>query len=157
MRDAVNRRGGARPRPFSDRRPAACILKGTRSKPNPSRKALRRLSRLVRPVLSALASLALPLTLRSAPAELPPTEGRFAFRTYAEEDGLGNLTIECLLQDRTGFLWVGTQDGLFRFDGSRFLRFGREEGLPSTRINCLHETADGRLYAGTRSGLARRL
>jgi diguanylate cyclase (GGDEF)-like protein len=95
--------------------------------------------------------------LRSAPAELPPTEGRFAFRTYAEEDGLGNLTIECLLQDRTGFLWVGTQDGLFRFDGSRFLRFGREEGLPSTRINCLHETADGRLYAGTRSGLARRL
>ena len=125
--------------------------------PITERKAPSRRRRCARPLLSALASLALPLALGSSPAEPPPGGGRFAFRTYAEEDGLGNLTIECLLQDRTGFLWVGTQDGLFRFDGSRFVRFGREEGLPSTRINCLHETADGTLYAGTRSGLARRV
>ena len=64
------------------------------------------------------------------------------------------MTVECLLQDRTGFLWVGTQDGLFQFDGRRFVRYGREEGLPSTRINVLHETADGRLWVGTRGGLA---
>ena len=93
----------------------------------------------------------------ASPASAPMDGGRYAFRTFAEEDGLGNLTVECLLQDRSGFLWVGTQDGLFRFDGARFTRFGREEGLPSTRINCLHETADGRLYVGTRSGLARRV
>jgi diguanylate cyclase (GGDEF)-like protein len=82
--------------------------------------------------------------------------GRYVFRLFGDEEVLSNLTAECLLQDRTGFLWVGTQDGLFRFDGRRFARFGREEGLPSTRINCLHETADGRLYAGTRAGVARR-
>jgi diguanylate cyclase (GGDEF)-like protein len=80
--------------------------------------------------------------------------GRYAFRTYSDEDGLANLTVECLLQDATGFLWIGTQEGLFRFDGRRFVRFGREQGLPSTKINVLHETASGRLYAGTRSGLA---
>ena len=122
---------------------------------NHSREASGRHRRLT--ALAAFASLlALACALSSSAAELAPANGRFAFRTYAEEDGLGNLTIECLLQDRTGFLWVGTQDGLFRFDGTRFLRFGREEGLPSTRINCLHETLDGRLYVGTRSGLARR-
>lgn len=84
----------------------------------------------------------------------PPFGGRFAFRTYGEDDGLGNLTIECLLQDRQGFLWVGTQDGLFRFDGKRFLRFGREQGLPSSRVNTLHQAGDGRIYAGTREGVA---
>lgn len=80
--------------------------------------------------------------------------GRFAFRTYGEDAGLGNLTVECMLQDRDGFLWIGTQDGLFRFDGRRFVRFGREQGLPSSRINSLHQTARGRLYAGTRDGVA---
>ena len=132
--------------------------------PNRERKMFtrRRLRRVtIPPLLAVLAGLETPPGLHAAaapgPVAPPPAQGRFAFKTYAEEDGLGNLTIECLLQDRTGFLWVGTQDGLFRFDGSRFLRFGREEGLPSTRINCLHETADGRLYAGTRSGLAERV
>jgi ligand-binding sensor domain-containing protein len=82
-------------------------------------------------------------------------EGRAAFHAYGEDEGLTSVTVECLLQDRTGFLWVGTQDGLFRFDGLRFVRFGRSEGLPSGRVNVLHETKDGRLYVGTRGGLAR--
>ena len=125
--------------------------------PKPERNVSHRRRRLASSLLFASVSLGAPFSAAAASPELAPVNGRFAFRTYAEEDGLGNLTIECLLQDRTGFLWVGTQDGLFRFDGSRFVRFGREEGLPSTRINCLHETADGRLYAGTRSGLARRV
>ncbi len=96
-------------------------------------------------------------TSAAAPRTAAPTSpgGRYVFRVYGEEDGLSNLTVECLLQDRTGFLWVGTQDGLFRFDGRRFARFGRDEGLPSTRINCLHQAPDGTLFAGTRAGVAR--
>ncbi len=106
-------------------------------------------------VLAVLAAATAPVRAQvPASSQTAPFEGRYAFRTYGDEDGLANTTVECLLQDRQGFLWVGTQDGLFRFDGRRFLRFGRGEGLPSSRINALHETAGGRLYAGTRGGLA---
>jgi diguanylate cyclase (GGDEF)-like protein len=78
------------------------------------------------------------------------------FRTYTEEQGLTDLSVECVLQDHVGFLWAGTDDGLFRFDGQRFKRFSREQGLPRNRIYQLHETADGRFYAATQAGLARR-
>jgi CheY-like chemotaxis protein len=42
---------------------------------------------------------------------------RYSFKPYGLEQGLGNLTVRSLLQDRTGFLWVGTYNGLFRYDG----------------------------------------
>ncbi len=45
-------------------------------------------------------------------------------RTYGRAEGLLNLNPQCLLQDREGYLsWVGTQNGLFRYDGGRFLAF----------------------------------
>ena len=47
---------------------------------------------------------------------------RYTFKEYVE--GLGNLNVNCMLQDRTGFLWIGTENGLFRYDGSRFQDFG---------------------------------
>ncbi len=59
---------------------------------------------------------------------------------HAEEDGLEDLSVECVLQDRVGFVWVGTDDGLFRYDGSRFRKFGHRDGLPRLRIYQLHET-----------------
>ena len=85
----------------------------------------------------------------------PPFLGRFMFRTYAQDEGMSDPSVECVLQDRVGFLWAGTDDGLFRFDGRSFTKFSREQGLPQTRIYQLHETADGRLYAATGAGLAR--
>src|SRR5215467_3490891 len=80
---------------------------------------------------------------------------RYNFKFYGEEEGLQNLVVQVVLQDRAGFLWVGTQNGLFRYDGSRFVRFGRLEGLPGARIESVHESVDGVLWAGTRVGLAR--
>src|SRR5271169_4383176 len=76
---------------------------------------------------------------------------RYSFKYYAHEQGLEDLTVSCLLQDRTGFLWLGTMNGLFRYDGARFQI---AEGLPSTRIFSLAETADGSLLVATREGLA---
>ena len=89
-------------------------------------------------------------------AALPPwvSAQRYTFKVYGREEGLEDLNAVCLLQDRTGFLWVGTQDGLFRYDGSRFHGFGSTDGLPSTTINSLHESSDGTLWAGTAAGLA---
>ena len=60
-----------------------------------------------------------------------------------------------LLQDRAGFLWVGTSNGLFRYDGARFQRFGVEAGLPSVSIRCLRESRDGTVWVTTGRGLAR--
>jgi signal transduction histidine kinase/CheY-like chemotaxis protein/streptogramin lyase len=81
---------------------------------------------------------------------------RYSFKYYGQEAGLRNLAIHCLQQDRTGFLWVGTQNGLYRYDGRSFLAFNAADGLPASRIESLHESPDGTLWVGTRKGLARR-
>jgi diguanylate cyclase (GGDEF)-like protein len=67
--------------------------------------------------------------------------------------GLGNLNIDALAQDRAGFLWVGTENGLYRFDGFRFQRYGSEEGLRGQVIRSLFAGPDGTLWAGTTTGI----
>jgi signal transduction histidine kinase/ligand-binding sensor domain-containing protein/CheY-like chemotaxis protein len=79
---------------------------------------------------------------------------RYRFRHFGPDDGL-NTAVSRLLQDRAGFLWVGTSNGLFRYDGARFQRFGVEEGLPSATVRCIEEGPDGALWAVTGRGLAR--
>jgi signal transduction histidine kinase/streptogramin lyase/ActR/RegA family two-component response regulator len=82
---------------------------------------------------------------------------QYSFRTYSEDEGLRNLAIERILQDRTGFLWVGTQNGLFRFDGRSFMEFGRDDGLGVGNLQSLHEGADGTLWVGSDRGLWERV
>lgn len=82
---------------------------------------------------------------------------RYNFKFYGDQEGLKNLVVQVVVQDRLGFLWVGTQNGLYRYDGSRFTAFSSAEGLPGTRIESLHTAADGTLWVGTRAGLARRV
>jgi signal transduction histidine kinase/ligand-binding sensor domain-containing protein/ActR/RegA family two-component response regulator len=85
----------------------------------------------------------------------PASAQQYVFKLYGHEHGLSNLAVQCLIQDHIGFLWVGTQNGLFRYDGSQFQRFGLAEGLPSTRIEALHVDVRGNLWVGTRAGLVR--
>src|SRR4029077_20085125 len=80
---------------------------------------------------------------------------RYSFKLYGEDEGLGNLDVYCLMQDQTGFLWVGTEGGLFRYDGRQFRAYTNKDGLPSAQVRALHESADGVLWVGTREGLAR--
>ena len=80
------------------------------------------------------------------------TAQQYSFQDYV--DGLGNLSVNCLLQDRSGFLWIGTESGLYEYDGSRFWQFGEKEGLPSLFVRALALDRDGRLWVGTRDGLA---
>src|SRR5580658_6723665 len=68
----------------------------------------------------------------------------YSFKHYGHDEGL-NTTVNRLLQDRLGFLWVGTGNGLFRYDGHLFQRFGITDGLPSVSIRDLHESSDGTL------------
>jgi signal transduction histidine kinase/ActR/RegA family two-component response regulator/streptogramin lyase len=75
-----------------------------------------------------------------------------SFRYYGTEEGLTNLAVKVLFQDRTGFLWAGTENGLFRFDGQRFQRYGTAEGLPHEVVMSLGESPDGSVLAGYRGG-----
>ncbi|MEO5924442.1 MAG: ATP-binding protein [Bryobacteraceae bacterium] len=81
----------------------------------------------------------------------------YNFKFYGEDEGLRNLVVQIVVQDRAGFLWAGTQNGLYRYDGTRFTTFSKSDGLPGTRIESLHISADGTLWVGTRAGLARRV
>ncbi|MEO8369592.1 MAG: two-component regulator propeller domain-containing protein [Candidatus Solibacter sp.] len=80
---------------------------------------------------------------------------RYSFKEYGQDEGLTNLDVYCLMQDRIGFLWVGTENGLFRYDGRRFRAYGKAQGLPSPQITALHESASGEIWVGTHQGLAR--
>jgi diguanylate cyclase (GGDEF)-like protein len=81
---------------------------------------------------------------------------RFTFRQYGSTEGLSNLAINCLLQDQTGYIWAGTDDGLFRYDGDRFEYFGHAEGVRNVEIRSLAESPEGVLWVATQDGLLRR-
>lgn len=67
--------------------------------------------------------------------------------------GLGNLNVNCIAQDRTGYLWVGTENGLYRYDGRQFRQFGTADGLHGHVIQSLFSGADGTLLVGTTTGI----
>jgi len=81
----------------------------------------------------------------------------YYFRHYQVENGLSNNAVICSLQDRKGFLWFGTKDGLNRFDGYSFKTFRNDPddstSLGSNFIHCLFEDFKGVLWAGTENGL----
>ena len=74
------------------------------------------------------------------------------------ENGLPQNSVHALAQTADGFLWLGTEAGLVRFDGIGFTSFDHSStpGLPSGDIRNLLETPDGTLWVGTAEGLARR-
>ena len=74
--------------------------------------------------------------------------------SWTVKDGLPVNSINALLQDRTGYLWAATFDGLVRFDGVRFTVFNsaNSEELPSNRIIRVTEGRDGSLWLTTEQG-----
>jgi PAS domain S-box-containing protein len=79
---------------------------------------------------------------------------RYVFDIFDHERGLGNSSVTRLVRDHRGALWVGTENGLYRYDGYRFLPFTTADGLASNRITAIHESADGTLWVGTPEGLS---
>jgi signal transduction histidine kinase/ligand-binding sensor domain-containing protein/ActR/RegA family two-component response regulator len=80
---------------------------------------------------------------------------RYSFKTYGPDEGL-TTAVNGLLQDRDGFLWVSTSNGLLRYDGGEhFQRFGTAEGLPGVQIVHMRQAPDGTLWVVTSRGLAR--
>ncbi len=68
-------------------------------------------------------------------------------RIFGVDDGLPHRQVNCILQDRQGFIWIGTESGVARFDGLRFKIFNKaENGLSSDQIRWMVEDAVGNLW-----------
>jgi len=78
------------------------------------------------------------------------------FQQLSTSNGLSHNTVQDLLQDRKGFLWFATTDGLNRYDGLNFQIYRRslndKRSLSSNEVTCLWEDKKGRIWLGTRSG-----
>jgi ligand-binding sensor domain-containing protein/signal transduction histidine kinase len=80
---------------------------------------------------------------RSACAE------RLPFTTFTAFDGRVYTDVNVVVEDRQGFLWLGTEKGLERFDGRTFRHFGKDHGLTKTNVTSLAVAADGALWVGS--------
>ncbi len=77
----------------------------------------------------------------------PASAQRQGMRLYDDDSGLFNSSITALAQDGTGFLLVGTENGLYRYDGQRFGRM-TSDGLPANGVvEALRPAPDGRTWA----------
>jgi diguanylate cyclase (GGDEF)-like protein len=83
-----------------------------------------------------------------------PENPRYVFQSLDEHFGVGTVTVTSLAQDGRGFLWMGTQQGLLRYDGGTIVKFTRAEGLPTDVIDQLVAGPDGNLWVGTDDGVA---
>ncbi len=96
------------------------------------------------------------LGLLAVPGDLQGQSRSIPFTRLSIEDGLSQSTVNCILQDRTGFLWLGTQDGLNRYDGYGFTVYKHDptdpSSLPSNWIEDLAEDPSGDLWIGTHGG-----
>jgi ligand-binding sensor domain-containing protein/two-component sensor histidine kinase len=73
-------------------------------------------------------------------------------RHYGVYEGLPHSTVRCILQDSRGYLWIGTADGLARFDGYTFTTYDTADGLGHSFINSIAEDHHGRVWIATNGG-----
>jgi signal transduction histidine kinase/ligand-binding sensor domain-containing protein/DNA-binding response OmpR family regulator len=81
----------------------------------------------------------------------------YYFRHYRNDNGLSNNTVMASLQDRRGFMWFGTKEGLIRFDGFQFKTFLHNPSVSNSLLNnfitAIYEDDDGWIWVGTPEGI----
>ena len=81
------------------------------------------------------------------------------FDHLTTRDGLSNNSVNAILKDRQGFLWIGTSDGLNRYDGKNFISFYHSiydaSSIPHNDVYCLAQDDSGYIWIGTFNGFCR--
>ena len=117
-----------------------------------------RIARIHLAVRGALVAFAL-LGLTVSALALDPGKAitQYVFTVWQTAQGLPQNSVHAVLQTRDGFLWLGTQEGLVRFDGEHFDVIDRSntKALAHNHVSALAEDAQGVLWIGTSSGLTR--
>ncbi|MGD0479933.1 MAG: two-component regulator propeller domain-containing protein [Terracidiphilus sp.] len=110
----------------------------------------RTIGHAIIPLLLCWAATALAL-------EPTTTLANYGWQAWAMENGLPQNTVQALAQTQDGFVWLGTEAGLVRFDGVEFQAYDRNSNpaLPGSDIRALLASRDGTLWIGTNAGLAR--
>src|SRR5215210_9491948 len=89
-------------------------------------------------------------------AALDPSRAITQYRLdrWTRREGLPQMSVLCVMQDRAGYIWLGTQEGLARFDGISFRTFKVEDtpALGSNYVGTLFEDRRGRIWIGTDEG-----
>ena len=84
---------------------------------------------------------------------------QFSHEVWLTENGLPQNTVHAIAQTRDGYIWIGTEEGLARFDGVKFTIFDKQNTpeLKSNYIRTLLADRQGALWIGTAQGLVRML
>lgn len=77
----------------------------------------------------------------------------YSFTNYTVQDGLAQSNILGMVQDSNGYIWIGTESGVSRFDGKTFRNYGTEEGLAENNITCMLRDRSGQTWYGHASGV----
>jgi ligand-binding sensor domain-containing protein len=82
------------------------------------------------------------------------TMTQYGHDVWTDQNGLPQNSIQALVQTKDGYLWMGTQEGLVRFDGMRFTVYDRSNvpAMSSQNVLCLSQDKDGALWCGLESG-----
>lgn len=75
-----------------------------------------------------------------------------AFRQYTTDDGLASSETYCIIQDRQGYIWISSDNGVSRFDGYQFRNYGLKDGLKENVIFEMHLDTLGRLWMQAMGG-----
>lgn len=84
-----------------------------------------------------------------------PVSGQsLPLQTYSSDDGLAQSVVLALHQDSGGYLWIGTPNGISRFDGLRFETWAEADGLADLVVRTIVEARDGSVWVGTDEGVS---
>src|SRR5258708_997172 len=75
-----------------------------------------------------------------------PLAQEYGYAHYGITDGLAGSTVYCITQDRDGFIWVGTETGVSRFDGTSCRNFTTRDGLPDLEVLQIFGDSKGRVW-----------
>lgn len=109
----------------------------------------------IRFVLPVTAMLLLITHLNLWPLDPHKKIHQYLIKEWTSKDGLPNNFISAIQQTDDGYIWIGTNDGLVRFDGVKFETFTKDNtngGLPDNRITKLYKSKDSTLWISTRDG-----